>query len=51
MAYIHCETTKQLHNYLRFTFWIVVFWRAECLGPEEHPRPEVTQVSFEGKWR
>ena len=51
MAYIHCETTKQLHNFFTFTFWIVIFWRAEILGPKEHPCPEVTQVSFEGnRW-
>ena len=27
----------------------VIFWRGEILGPEGHPCPEVTQVSFEGK--
>ena len=50
MAYIHCETTKQLHNFVRFTCWIqCYFWRGEILGPEEHHSSEVTQVSFEGK--
>ena len=27
----------------------VIFWRGEILGPEEHPCPEITLVSFEGK--
>ena len=27
----------------------VIFWRGEISGSEQHPRSEVTQVSFEGK--
>ena len=44
-------TVKLQNNSIFLQVYIldyVIFWRAEILGPKEHPCPEVTQVSFEG---